>query len=203
MNNYYEMKDEDLVKKIQVGNNTEECLSILIDRHSGLCIDLINGYVSKHHNDSLRQELIQEKDYQIYHSALKYNPNKGSKFSTYLGNEIKWKCLNIYNSGKRKKTIPVEESTINYLSYSAKDKNDSIDEDKSEIFSTIINHANKHPDKRVGQIFNLRYIQGQKNGVMPWKNVSKKLGMSIQGCINIHDNAIEFFKHKIKREITK
>lgn len=202
MNNYYEMKDEDLVQEIQVGKNAEQCLSVLIERHSGLCIDLINGYVSKHHNDSLRQELIQEKDYQIYHSALKYDPDKGSKFSTYLGNEVKWKCLNIYNSGKRKKTIPVEESMINYLSYSARDKNEN-QEDNSEIFSTIIKHADNHPDKRVAKIFKLRYIEGQKNGVMPWKSVSKQLGMSIQGCINIHDSAIEFFKHKIKREINR
>jgi len=198
-NNYYEMQDEDLVLNIQKGEFTEACLDVLIERHSGLCIDLINNYVSKHHNDSLRQELIQEKDYQIYNSALKYKSDKGSKFSTYLGNEIKWKCLNIYNSQKRKPSIPVEEHMINYFSYHSKDKNTN-EEDK-EIFSEVIKQASKHPDKRVGQIFHLRYIEGQKNNVMPWKHISKKLNMSIQGCINIHDSALEFFKYKINKEI--
>jgi DNA-directed RNA polymerase specialized sigma24 family protein len=199
INNYHKMQDEDLVEQIQKGHYTEECLNVLIDRHSGLCINLINGYVSKHHNDSLRQELIQEKDFQIYNSALKYKSDKGSKFSTYLGNEIKWKCLNIYNSAKRKPSIPVEENVIDYLSYHAKDKNSS--EEDNEIFSTVISQSRKHPDERVGRIFQLRYVEGQNNNVMPWKKVSSHLGMSIQGCINIHDAALEFFKYKINKEI--
>jgi hypothetical protein len=201
MSIFFEKKDEELVKDIQLGENTEECLEVLIDRHSGLCIDLINGYVSKNYNDSLRQELIKEKDYQIYNSALKYKPDKGTKFSTYLGNEIKWKCLNIHNSNRRRKTVPVEETVISYLNYSCKDSKKP--DDYGEILNTIINHAQNHPDKRVGQIFQLRYIEGQKNGVMPWKTISKKIGMSIQGCINIHDNAISLFKNKMKKEINK
>ena len=36
---------------------------------------------------------------------------------------------------------------------------------------------------------------------MPWKNISEKLKMSIQGCINIHDAAIKKFGNKIRKEI--
>jgi hypothetical protein len=32
---------------------------------------------------------------------------------------------------------------------------------------------------------------------MPWKRIAKKLDLSIQGCINIHNNFIE----KIKKEL--
>jgi len=198
MINYNLMGDEKLVSNIQNDSNAEECLDVLIERHSGLCINMINGYVSKNHNDSLRQELIKEKDYQIYYSALKYNPDKGSKFSTYLGNEVKWKCLNIYNKNKKRKTIPVEESMINYLSYTNQTE-DSHEE--SEIFTNIIKQAKSHSDPRVSRIFHLRYIEGKNNSVMPWKNIGEELGMSIQGCINIHDSALKQFKNKIRKEI--
>ena len=120
MIDYYRMSDEELIVLIKNQEDTEQCLDILISRHSGLCIEMINSYMSKNYNDSLRKELIKEKDYQIYSSALKYNPNKSSKFSTYLGNEIKWKCLNIYNRDKRRQTIPVEDNLIEYFSYSNK-----------------------------------------------------------------------------------
>ena len=194
---YKLLKDEDLVKSIQNNQNPDACLNILIDRHSGLCVDMINSYMSKTYNESLRRELINEKDFQIYNSALKYDPQKGSKFSTYLGNEIKWRCLNIYNKNKKRKTIQVEEDLINHFNF----LNTKQVDDKMEIFEDIISHAQTHPDYRVGKIFNLRYVVGKNNSVMPWKLISKDLGMSIQGCINIHDSALNFFKNKIRKEI--
>jgi hypothetical protein len=200
MINYNNMNDESLVNFIQLEDHTEECLNILIDRHSGLCIDMINNYVSKTYNESLRRELIKEKDFQIYNSALKFNPNKGSKFSTYLGNEIKWKCLNLYNKNKKRKTVPVEESLIEYFSYSNKGSDGPVD---SDIFSNIMTQAKKHSDKRVGKIFKLRYVEGKDNSVMPWRMVSDEISMSIQGCINLHNSAINQFRNKISKEIKK
>ena len=197
MIDYKLLKDEDLVKSIQNNQNSDTCLNVLIDRHSGLCVDMINSYMSKNYNESLRRELLNEKDFQIYNSALKYNPEKGSKFSTYLGNEIKWRCLNIYNKNKKRKTIQVEEDLINHFNFI----NTKPADDKMEIFEDIISHASTHPDYRVGKIFNLRYVVGKNNSVMPWKLISKDLGMSIQGCINIHDSALNFFKNKIRKEI--
>ena len=197
-NKYSSMKDEDLVRRIQKEENTEQCLSELIDRHSGLCIDMINSFISKSYNDSLRQELIKEKDYQIYSTALKFDETKGSKFSTYLGNEIKWKCLNIYNKNKKRKTITVEDGVIEYFNYSNKDNDKPRDFD---VFRNIISQANRHPDPRVGKIFTLRYVDGKNNSVMPWSMISKEISMSIQGCINIHKSALEQFKLKIRKEI--
>jgi len=188
--------DDFLVESIKNNKDAAKCLDILIDRHSGLCINMINGYMSKNHNDSLRQELIKEKDFQIYNSALKFKSDKGSKFSTYLGNEIKWKCLNIYNKNKRRKTIPVEEELINYFSYHHSE--DSVD---NEIFNNIISQANDHSDERIGKIFHLRYVEGNKNSVMPWKSISSIMKMSIQGCINLHNAALKQFRNKIKKEI--
>jgi RNA polymerase sigma factor (sigma-70 family) len=197
MNNLNLEDDNFLVESIKNNSNAEKCLEVLINRHSGLCINMINGYMSKNHNDSLRQELIKEKDFQIYNSALKYNPQKGSKFSTYLGNEIKWKCLNLYNRDKRRKTVPVEEELINYFSY--QNSENSID---NELFDNIINQAENHSDERIGKIFHLRYVEGSKNSVMPWKSISSIMNMSIQGCINLHNSALKQFRNKIRKEIS-
>ena len=63
-----------------------------------------------------------------------------------------------------------------------------------------IDFSKSHPDKRVGKIFDMRYIEGKDNNVMPWRMISDELSMSIQGVINIHNSAIENFKHKLERE---
>ena len=195
MINFNSMNDEDLVFNIQSHSNIEESLDELINRHSGLCIDMINGYMGKNLNTSLKEDLIKEKDYYIYYSALKFNPEKGTKFSTYLGNEIKWKCLNTYNKTKNKNHISIENEILEIKNFH---ENSNLNKDDNEIFDNIISHANDDPDERVGRIFHLRYIEGNNNNVMPWRMVSKKLKMSIQGCINIHNYALQKIKNKLK-----
>ena len=191
--------DNELVFNIQKNIKTEKCLSVLIDRHSALCVDLINKFINRGSNITMMEEMIKEKDYQIYQSALKFNPNKGAKFSTYLGNEIKWKCLNCFNKSIKRDFVPVENESVQYFA-TVKDQDEN---EKEDIFSLIIDNAKSHPDSRVGKIFNLRYVVGKNNSVMPWKHISEKIGMSIQGCINIHNSAINNIKHKIRKEINE
>jgi hypothetical protein len=47
----------------------------------------------------------------------------------------------------------------------------------------------------------MRYIVGRKNKVMPWKQIGDSMNLSIQGCINIHNSAIETFKNELKQDI--
>jgi len=59
-----------------------------------------------------------------------------------------------------------------------------------------------HPDKRVGEIFQLRYGGYNKgNKLMPWSKVSKYVGLSVQESINVHNQAIESIKNKLEKEI--
>lgn len=200
MNESINLKDQDdffLVNLVKNGKKVEQCLPILIERHSALCVDVINGYMSRSPFQTLRQELVNEKDYVIYKSALKFNPLKKTKFSSFLANEMKWTCLNSYNKVKKEKSFPANEEVINYLTY----KHNDAKVDRNDFFRFIIDKFNSHPDARVGKIFKLRYIEGKNNTVMPWKSISEKLGMSIQGCINIHDLALNNMKNRIRKEI--
>jgi len=196
---YSKLSDEELVKNIKEDRNPQDNLSELIDRHSGIYLEMINGYTTKSLNQSFRDEMLADKEYQIYASALKYNPEKGAKFSTYLGNETKWKCLNFYNKNKRHPSIPIQEELIDFFNYKFVEEN-SPNIIKNEIFQKIISKAKQHPDQRVGKIFHLRYVEGKNNTVMPWKYISSKLKLSIQGCINIHNTAIKQLQQSFNKE---
>ena len=196
---YSKLSDEELVKNIKEDRNPQDNLSELIDRHSGIYLEMINGYTTKSLNQSFRDEMLADKEYQIYVSALKYNPEKGAKFSTYLGNETKWKCLNFYNKNKRHPSIPIQEELIDFFNYKFVEEN-SPNIIKNEIFQKIISKAKQHPDQRVGKIFHLRYVEGKNNTVMPWKYISSKLKLSIQGCINIHNTAIKQLQQSFNKE---
>ena len=188
------LEDFQLVENIKKNKKTEDSLHELIGRHTGIYLDIVNKY-TQNGNLTNKLDLIDEKDYNIYQAALKYKSDRGTKFPTFLGNETKWICLNKYNKKKKEPQISIDDiREIDILST----KNEKINKEDFEVFSEAIKFSKEHKDKRVEKIFEMRYITGEKNKVMPWKKISKELEMSIQGCINIHNSAIEKFKIELK-----
>ena len=184
--------DVELVENIKNEKDVDDCLQELIERHTGIYLDIVNKY-TQHTNTSNKLDLIDEKDYNIYQTALKYKSDKGTKFPTFLGNETKWICLNKQNKIKKEKKVAFDDISEIDLA-----QEDDGNKEKLEVFKKTIELAKQHQDKRVEKIFEMRYIIGEKNKVMPWKKISKELNMSIQGCINIHNSAIEQFKLELK-----
>ena len=184
--------DVQLVENIKNEKDVDDCLQELIERHTGIYLDIVNKY-TQHTNTSNKLDLIDEKDYNIYQTALKYKSDKGTKFPTFLGNETKWICLNKQNKIKKEKKVAFDDISEIDLA-----QEDDGSKEKLEVFKKTIELAKQHEDKRVEKIFEMRYIIGEKNKVMPWKKISKELNMSIQGCINIHNSAIEEFNLELK-----
>jgi hypothetical protein len=193
------LSDNELVCNLQGGIDPEESLGELVQRHSGIFITMVNNYSPTHTSGivSNRRELLKDRNYYIYKAAIKYDENRNTKFSTHLGNETRWLCLNIYNKNKNSKEVYLDISNIANKEQSIPDEN-KVD---LEILSKIMSIINKDPDSRVSKIFKMRYIDGQKNSVMPWNKICKPLKLSIQGCINIHDKAINKIKKQLKGEL--
>ena len=188
------LQDSELVSNIKNNQKAEDCLQELIGRHTGIYLDIVNKY-TQNGNTTNKLDLIDEKDYNIYQAALKYKDDKGTKFPTFLGNETKWICLNKHNKKKKEPQLSIEDIKESDI---LEDKNVKIKSEDLEIFSEAIKFSKNHKDKRVEKIFEMRYITGEKNKGMPWKKISEELNMSIQGCINIHNSAIEKFKIELK-----
>jgi len=188
------LEDLQLVDNIKKDKKTEDCLQELIGRHTGIYLDIVNKY-TLNGNTTNRLDLIDEKDYNIYQAALKYEGDRGTKFPTFLGNETKWICLNKFNKRKRDPQLSIDDVKESDMIQTKKEK---IKKEDLEVFSEAIKLSKVHKDKRVEKIFEMRYITGEKNKVMPWKKISEELNMSIQGCINIHNSAVEKFKIELK-----
>lgn len=188
------LEDQQLVENIKKNKKTEDCLQELIGRHTGIYLDIVNKY-TQNGNTTNKLDLIDEKDYNIYQAALKYKSDKGTKFPTFLGNETKWICLNKYNKKKKEPQLSIEDIKETEI---LSTKSNNLKKEDLEVFSEAIKFSRNHKDKRVEKIFEMRYITGEKNKVMPWKKISEELNMSIQGCINIHNSAVEKFKIELK-----
>jgi len=195
-----QLEDLDLIKNIQKQIDVEDSLNELVTRHSGIYLEMVNSYASPNNPFINYHELIQDKEYKIYNAAVKYDEDRGAKFSTYLGNETKWMCLNLYNRNKRRPAFQSEY--LENMPESDERREDTIaDSIKQDLFNKVLHVIKKHPDTRVEKIFEMRYIIGSKNKVMPWKQIGDAMNLSIQGCINIHNSAVEHVKHELEEEL--
>jgi DNA-directed RNA polymerase specialized sigma subunit len=185
--------DEALIESIKSHQNVAECLRIILDRHSGIYFDIINKLVPDNSLYCSKRDLHDDRILNIYNAVLKFNPNKGTKFSTFLGNETKWICLNSYNKAKKKPLFSKDPESLD-----SADKVDDSEVIDHTLLKEVFTLLSKNADWRAGKIFKMRYTEGEGNKSLAWKHVAPHVGLSIQGCINVHDTIIQDLKRKLK-----
>ena len=185
------LDDTILVKNIQEKND-EESLKMLINKHSALCNSLYKKYSNPMITSGVHlQDVIDQKDYIVYKSAMSFDPCKNSKFSTWLYNQVRYQCLNCMNENSHYLTL--ETDKLNYLI----EKHAPIQKEYKNINEYIMNIIESCADKRVEKIFKMRYMNGT-NKKTPWNKIAKKLKISTQTAINIHNKAIKLLKTKVE-----
>jgi DNA-directed RNA polymerase specialized sigma subunit len=80
---------------------------------------------------------------------------------------------------------------LNYLI----EKNTPIQKEYKNINEYIMNIIDSCSDERVQKIFKMRYLN-DSNKKMPWNKIAKKLNISTQTAINLHNKAIGLLKIK-------
>ena len=98
--------DIDLINKVKKESNSD-ALKELENRHTGIFNQMVKKYY-KHLIDfgANPDDIINDKLFVIYKSALNFNPDKNVKFSTWLGNQARYYCLNCIN--KQSNTISMD-----------------------------------------------------------------------------------------------
>lgn len=187
------MTDLQLVNNIKK-YDCEKSLLELSERHAGICNKMIQKYckICSDVGVSL-SDLNTDKLLVVYKSAKSFKKNKKIKFSTWLGNQMRYHCLNTLNNNS--KDISMENENIKFIA----EKNQNINFSQENFTQNKIEHVNEilnqMHDPRMKQIFNLRYFS--ENKLSPWNKIGKKMNISTQTAINIHNKAVKFLNKKI------
>lgn len=185
--------DIDLIDKVK-NKQDSSALKELELRHSGICHQMIKKYYNNILSSGIDPEdIAADKLMVIYKSVLNYNPEKNVKFSTWLGNQMRYHCLNCVN--KKGPVFPMENEAIKTIVEQNQKKNDyseSLIKEKSDFIFSLLERAK---DKRILKIFKLRYFNGHK--YMAWNKIGKKLKISTQTAINLHNKGKNFVKNKL------
>ena len=186
--------DLSLIIKVKNEGDTNS-LNELIQRHSGIYLEMVNSVIPNNCDFLDKNDILEDKEISIYKAVMNFDENKNTKFSTYLGNETRWKCLNMFNRGVKYRHIDIDnfKEDVNLT------QQDSMEDISfKETLQKVFSLAEVNKDERIKKILNLRYKVGSGNKTMPWKKVAKLLNISIQGCINIHDKFIEEIKKELE-----
>lgn len=186
-----EIDDNELVIRVQ-NNDDTDALEELCNRHSGILIDKVYKYGNRL-TQTQKNDIIDEKIYHVYNAAKKHDKEK-SKFSTFLASQIIYLCLSKSSKNKKENLVNFEE--VEYQEYDTSLSPDEI-VCNSEYLTEILEFVNNLDDFNEKTVFFERYFHGNGFKLKTWEEVSKKVGFSVQGCINMHDRVVQ----KIKKEL--
>jgi RNA polymerase sigma factor (sigma-70 family) len=186
------VSDNYLVERIRVAN-CEKSLGELINRHSALCFKIIKRYAGTFYANNIDiTEASSDKNLIIWNSAKSFSVGKNVKFSTWLANQVKYSCLNALNKKSKDRLISTEDEILDIL------KEKVTEETGENLFEFTDNILKQLKDKRIKQIFSMRYSTLCKKP--SWCIVAKKLKVSTQTAINLHNRGIEILRKKIESE---
>lgn len=185
MNN---ISDEKLIKKI-ISHQCNESLKELVERHSGMIFNIGKKYCTSCNLDL--NELNDNKYWIVFNSAKSFDAKKGSKFSTWLGNQIRFFCLNFKN--KNSKLVPIEDKHLEFFINSSR-KDDNIN--KKEIINNIIDLFNEISDPNTKKAIYYRYFHN-KERILNYSEIAEILMVTPQTVLNWHNKFINFAKKKL------
>lgn len=183
------MNDLELAEKVRYSDD-ENALNELIDRHENMFYNVVHKYSSAFQESGVyKPDVLNDKSYIFYKTAKLFNPDKKAKFSTWLGNYTRYECLNRITGNYKYKAV--DDRQIETIINSGRDFKNP-DADPLQDCVDIIKNLN---DERALQVFRLRYMSGQRKPPT-WKTIGKKLKISTQTALNIHNRTIKFLKKK-------
>lgn len=194
-----QVTDEYLIAEIKQKKDNDSLIE-LISRHSGIYVEMIKRYGQRSLSENQINDLMNDKDFNIYSAALEYDESK-SKFSTYLANMVRYNCLSNKTLNKKNSKF------INFDDFVETEQEQDLDANNpcqissnKEFLKKVCFLIEQHEDFRVREIFRQRYFDGDTKKLKPWKYIAQELNLSIQGCIVIHNRTIKELQKIIKNE---
>lgn len=137
-------------------------------------------------------EILKDLEFLVYDSAKKFDKTRNCRFSTFFYLTCRFHILN-----RNRILKPLYCAENNTLDFWNNEQGNTLNPDyaNDDIIKFILKILDNLPDKRIRQIFDLKYYQGK-----PWKEISKILKLSGTQCINLENFGKKAIRDKLKKE---
>lgn len=196
--NFKTLSDEQLTELIR-DNDCSDSIVELTSRHKALVTQISKKYANAAHCSGIALgDFLEEAEFLVFDAAKKFNADKETKFSTWLGNRVRYHCLNTLNK-QAKYYSPNQENFTEHIAEQAVNEQEQEKNFLESQLEYITNLLSQVKDPRVQTIIRMRYLNGtSKHG--DFRSIAKHLNMSTQGIINLHDSFIKFVREKVRAD---
>lgn len=141
------------------------------------------------------EDIINNVDYVFTRAINSYSPHKKTLFNSWFTNHSRYFILNtIRQSSEDSFLISTENGRIDIINNLT--SNFHTDQNK-HLKEHIFNILDKIPDKRISKIYRLRFFSDNKT--KKWKNISKKLKLSVQSCMFLYNQGAKILKKEFNK----
>ena len=183
------LKDAALIKNV-INKQCNESLKELVNRHSGIIFNIGKKYCSSCSLDI--GELNDNRYWIVFNAAKTFNSTKGSKFSTWLGNQVRFFCLNYKN--KNSKLIPIENEHLEFFINNFSKNDEKVNQ--KEVINTIVDLFNQISDPNTKNAIYYRYFHN-KERILNYSEIADILKVTPQTVLNWHNKFVDFAKKKL------
>jgi len=186
-------EDPDAHLAINVKNsNCEDSFEKLSNSYDNFYFSVARKYSASLNKMGMSKEEIKfEKDFILYKAIHSFDQKQKTKFSTWFCNCVRYHFLNYLNCNRKHSFNESFSSEIisNKSVLFTTDKN-------TELYDYLSSLLSSFKDPRINEVYKLRYFSGSYKPVT-WNTIAKKLNISTQTAINLHEKARTFLKNKI------
>lgn len=192
-------QDKELVKLVKESGD-DAAFNEICRRYENIFYKICQRYVGALSASGVNtQDIFDEKNFIIYHCVSTFKPRKKAKLSTWIGNYARYLCLNSIN--KRRFILPSSDDEVKEYIENQQASHDYFSSDNlsQEDMDYVTSMLNELKDDRIIQLFRLRYFSEPK---ITWAKIAKKMNISIQTAMNLHNKGLALLKNKLKSEHT-
>ncbi len=181
-----------LINKIKT-SNCNESFVLLSSTYDNFYYSIVRKYHPVLTQMGMSAEEIKyEKEFILHKAVMSFKKDRNVKFSSWFCNCVRYHFLNYINSNKR--FVKAEEKAVDFFGL----KDSVVEVDKNNETYTYINSLlSSMKDKRIKDIYQMRYFSDGPN-LATWSEIGKKLKISTQTAINLHEKARVFLKNKME-----
>lgn len=183
--------ENQLIKKVKDERCSNSILK-LVEKYRKMGVSLISRHKPNNTSSYTSPTDIEDRLTScVYSAADKFDPSKGTKFSTWLAHQIIYSLLNEKRNLNLNNYIEIDEveNVLKDEKYASKAK-------ENEFFEDVFYTLSELKDPRILRIFQMRYTEGKK---ARWKEIGDVIGYSGETARLLHRKGLQFLRQKIQK----
>lgn len=196
------LPEADLIARVKTEQDSHALVE-LVQRHSGIYFTVVNRYASAYPSVIKARDLDDEKLFNLYQFICAYDPTRGTKLSTYIGDRTDYLCKVMLRKEAHNPIAPSPYAatgvapletdddtfqTTNGSFVTLEDESPGVVEQANQDISMEAVRSAAHEvctDKRFDLILKWRHF-APTHDTMSWRDIGQRLHLSHEGARQIY-----------------